>query len=313
MAYNQAGMLQAVLARFTRLDITGAPIPGPKNSFWSDSLISISYTAAYNKQDDISITNGSGRVCMTYSPPQTLLRMDIGDINFCFPDPEAIEFLAGGVVINGSGQTADQAIGYAFPKVGVDPKPFGVGMELWSSQVMNGAVAGYFHWLMPRAYLQFTKDQALNGTDPYNTGLEGITTENPNWGTGPDGLWTYGISDRVAQFVQESALPDYSYGYAAVGQLTAVAGLAAGTRTATSIALTWTAKTGADSYKVQISTNGGSTWSDVSAGNGGTPSSASTTVGGLTSSTTYHVRVAGVDSSGQLGAWSPGLATSTTA
>ncbi|MDN5919194.1 MAG: hypothetical protein L0I76_29560 [Pseudonocardia sp.] len=223
MAYNKSGMLQAVLARFTRIDITGNPIPGPQNSFWTDSLISISYTAAYNKQDDISITNGSGRVCMTYSPPQTLLRMDIGDINFCYPDPEAIEFLAGGIVFTEAPvapETEPSAIGYAFPPIGVDPKPFGVGMELWSSQVQQGAVIGYFHWLMPRTFLQFTKDQQLNGTDPYNTGLEGISVENPNWGEGPDGSWTYPISSRCCQWVQEAALPDYSYGYAEVPEPT---------------------------------------------------------------------------------------------
>ncbi|MDN5919083.1 MAG: fibronectin type III domain-containing protein [Pseudonocardia sp.] len=314
MGYNKAGMLQAVLARFTRIDIQGNPIPGPKNSFWSDSLISISYTAAYNKQDDVSITNGAGRVCMTFSPPQTLLRMDIGDINFCYPDPEAIEFLAGGVVFTGEEEAGETpAIGYAFPNIGVDPKPFGVGMELWSSQVQNGAVTGYFHWLMPRTYLQFTKDQQLNGTDPYNTGLEGISVENPNWGAGPDGSWSYPISDRCCQWVQEAALPNYTYGYAAVGLLQAPAGLDSLAQTATSVDLTWTAVTDAASYRVGLSTDGGNTWSGVSSANGGEPTTPSTTVAGLTASTSYHFRVAAVDGAGQIGTWSGGLAQATPA
>lgn len=315
MAYNQAGMLQAVLARFTRIDITGAPIPGPKNSFWSDSLISISYTAAYNKQDDVSIVNGAGRVCMTYSPPQTLLRMDIGDINFCYPDPEAIEFLAGGVVLTGPQGQLDEppAIGYAFPPIGVDPKPFGVGMELWSSQVQNGAVVGYFHWLMPRTFLQFTKDQQLNGTDPYNTGLEGISVENPNWGDGPDNQWSYPISSRCCQWVQEQNLPDYSYGYAEVvgSGLGAPGSLATGTVGATSVGLTWSAVASATSYRVQVSSDSGATWVDVSAGNGGSPSTNSTTVGGLTTATEYRFKVAAVDSSGNRGAYSSTVTATT--
>lgn len=317
MAYNQAGMLQAVLARFTRIDITGAPIPGPKNSFWSDSLISISYTAAYNKQDDVSIVNGAGRVCMTYSPPQTLLRMDIGDINFCYPDPEAIEFLAGGVILTGAGGDPDDppAIGYAFPPIGTDPKPFGVGMELWSSQVQQGAVTGYFHWLMPRTFLQFTKDQQLNGTDPYNTGLEGISVENPNWGDGPDGQWSYPISSRCCQWVQEQNLPTYEYGYAPVGNvtLTAPTGLATGAVTATSVALTWNAVATATTYQVQVSIDSGSTWTDVTSGNGGAPATPSATIGGLTASTPYRFRVAAVDSSSVRGAYSTTVSATTTA
>lgn len=216
MAYNKSGMLQAVLARFTRIDITGKPIVGPKNCFWTDSLISMQHTMAYVKQDDITITNGSGKVCMTYSPPQTALRLDIANINFCYPDPEAIEFLAGGAIFNGAGAAADQALGYAFPAIGTDPKPFGVAMELWSSQVQNGAIVGYFHWLMPRVFLQFTKNQDLDGKNAYDTGLDGIAVENPMFGTGPKDDIDWPLTSRIGQWMQEPGLPDYTYGYDAV-------------------------------------------------------------------------------------------------
>lgn len=213
-SYNKAGMLQAVLARFTRIDITGAPIVGEDNMFWSDSLISTSFTAAYNKQDDVSIVNGAGRICTTYSPPQTLLRMDIGNINFCYPDPQAVEFLAGGVVFE---DDDDTPIGYAFPPVGVDPKPAGVAMELWSSQIQQGAITGYFRWLMPRVFLQFTKDQNLDGTTAFDTGLEGIAVENPGFLTGPGGEHAdWPLTSRCCQWKQEPALPTYTYGLTAV-------------------------------------------------------------------------------------------------
>jgi hypothetical protein len=219
--YNKSGMLQAVLAKFTRIDNFGGPLVGPHNMFWSDAMISISFTAAYNKQDDVSIVNGAGRICTTYSPPQTLLRMDIGNINFCYPDPQAIEFLAGGIVFTdpdaASNETNPAPVGYAFPPVGVDPKPGGVAMELWSSQIQQGAVVGYFHWLMPKVYLQFTKDQNLDGTNAFDTGLDGIAQENPYYGDGPNNdVADFPITSRVCQWLQEVTLPSYSYGYAAV-------------------------------------------------------------------------------------------------
>ena len=215
--YNKTGVLQAVLARFTRIDMLGAPIVGPKNSFWSDSLISIDYSFAYSKQDEISITNGAGIVCTTYSPPQTLLRLDVNDIAFCYPDPEAIEFLAGGVVFHDAVTPNPNAIGYAAPPVGRDPKPNGVAIELWASQIYEGSVVGYVHWLLPRVKLQFTKGQQLNGTDPFQVGLDGIANQNSAWGDGPSGAFEdWAITERCYQWVQESALPDYSYGYAAV-------------------------------------------------------------------------------------------------
>lgn len=218
MAYNQHGMMQAVLARFTRINLRGEPIPGAQNRFTTDALISISFTMAYNRQDDVSITNGAGIVCTTYSPPQTLLRLDIGDINFCYPDPEATEFLAGGVVFTGTpANGVTPAVGYGAPIVGRDPKPAGVAMELWASQIYEGDVVGYVHWLMPRAKLQWTKDQQLNGTDPYNNGLEGICLQNSGWGTGVDDEFEdWPVTNRVFQWMLEDELPEYEYGYSAV-------------------------------------------------------------------------------------------------
>lgn len=93
--------------------------------------------------------------------------------------------------------------------------------------------------------------------------------------------------------------------------LPAPTGLAAGTATATTVPLTWNAVTGAETYQVQRSTDGGATWTAVTAGAGGTPSTASTSVTGLTTATTYHFRVAGVDASSEVGAWSPAVPVTT--
>jgi hypothetical protein len=67
-----------------------------------------------------------------------------------------------------------------------------------------------------------------------------------------------------------------------------------GTITSTSVALMWTDIPTADSYKVQESTDGGTTWTDVGSGAGGAPTTANTTVTGLTTATPYKFRVAGV-------------------
>src|SRR3954467_2738855 len=98
-------------------------------------------------------------------------------------------------------------------------------MTLCVSQIQQGSVTGYFHWLMPKVYLQFTKDQNLDGTNAFDTGLDGIAQGNPNFGTGPSataptaavGVFTnWPITSRVCQWMQEAALPTYTYGYAAV-------------------------------------------------------------------------------------------------
>ncbi|OBK04708.1 fibronectin type III domain-containing protein [Mycolicibacterium conceptionense] len=66
-----------------------------------------------------------------------------------------------------------------------------------------------------------------------------------------------------------------------------------GALTATSVALSWNELPTADSYMVQKSTDGGTTWTAVTSAAGGEPTTASTTVTGLTASTAHKFRVAG--------------------
>lgn len=114
----------------------------------------------------------------------------------------------------GANTIPPKAIGYAAPKVGVPAKPNGVAVELWSRAVAGSAVVGYWHWLLPNLSLVIDKDGfSLGAEDPLTPTFTGSGAENPNYAKGADGSWPY-ISDRVYQFVQEAALPDYSNGYA---------------------------------------------------------------------------------------------------
>jgi len=67
-----------------------------------------------------------------------------------------------------------------------------------------------------------------------------------------------------------------------------------GTLTATTAVLSWTDIPAADSYKVQTSTNGGTTWTPVASNAGGEPTTPATTVTGRVAATAYSARVAGV-------------------
>jgi len=67
-----------------------------------------------------------------------------------------------------------------------------------------------------------------------------------------------------------------------------------GTIASTTVALSWLDLPTADTYQVQQSSDGGTTWTDVTSGNGGTPSTNTTTVTALTDATAYKFRVAGV-------------------
>lgn len=73
-----------------------------------------------------------------------------------------------------------------------------------------------------------------------------------------------------------------------------VTGLSAGTATATTVPLSWTAPSGSPtSYKVEASTNGGTTWTTAA-----TVTTTSTTVGSLVPATSYLFRVTAINAGG---------------
>lgn len=85
-------------------------------------------------------------------------------------------------------------------------------------------------------------------------------------------------------------------------------GLTASAITATGLTLTWSAVTGATSYRVQRSTDAGVTWTDVSGDV--TAPAVTKSITGLTTATTYRFRVAGIVS-GVVGSYSTAIIVTT--
>lgn len=203
MAYNGAGSLFALGMRFTKLAANGAPLVGANNAYQTDALVQMQFGLEYEEGDEIIQRNGSGRICLTFKAPDSLKRATISGLQFCTPDPNVLEFLIGGEVLeDGSGNQ----IGYRAPEVGSEPTPNGVSIELWTRQIIDGAYAGYNHWVFPRAFVRPSGDWTASGSDPLIPEFEGFGIQNPNWGDGPTNDWEF-ESDRVWQYVQTDTNP----------------------------------------------------------------------------------------------------------
>jgi len=203
MAYNGAGSLFALGMRFTKLAANGAPLVGADNAYQTDALVQMQFGLEYEEGDEIIQRNGAGRICLTYKAPDSLKRATISGLQFCTPDPNVLEFLIGGEVIeDGSGNP----IGYRAPEVGSEPTPDGVSIELWTRAIIDGAYSGYFRWVFPRVFVRPSGDWTASGSDPLVPEFEGFGTQNANWGDGPTNDWDY-QSDRVWQYVQTADFP----------------------------------------------------------------------------------------------------------
>lgn len=206
--YNGAGSLFALGMRVTKLDAAGAPLVGPTNSYTTDALIQAQIGLEYEDGEEIIQKNGAGRICLTYKANDSLKRGTITGLQVCTPDPNILQFMVGGNVL----ERGDQQVGYQAPEVGSDPNPNGFSLELWTRAIIDGAFAGYFWWVLPRANVRPTGEWTLSGADPMVPEFEGSATQNPNWLDGPANDWEF-PSERVWQFVQTDTLPDLTPGF----------------------------------------------------------------------------------------------------
>lgn len=209
MTYDGAGQVFGVGMRVSKLDATGATPAGAAAMYVTDALVKLEFAPDYDEPDQIVRKNAAGRTCVLYQTPVTLKQLTITSLEICSPDPELEEILAGGTILTATSVTK----GYAWPAVGVDATPNGIGVEVWARAIdANGAPAStdpYIRYVFPRVKLRRGAGTIEEGA--FGPVFSGYGLQNSNWGNGPANDWTY-ASTRVAQWARESAGPPVNSG-----------------------------------------------------------------------------------------------------
>lgn len=204
-----AATLYAVALRVSRLNAAGATPAGASNMFVTNSLVKVTFTPEYETGDNITKKDGQGRTCVDVKQSDTLKRITLNSVELCEVDPEASELIGGGSILVSGPDT----IGYAFPEVGVDPTPNGVGLEVWTRRYTDNALDPtfpYARWVFPRCKLRPTGKTI--GAEAMASEWEGFSEENAGFGNGPNNDYL-GASWRAGQFVYDTTFPTGAAGY----------------------------------------------------------------------------------------------------
>lgn len=203
--------IQACAMRATRLALDGSPVPGADSAVTVSSLVEFTFTPEYEEGEEILLKNACGDICVNYKETDKLKRVTF-DFNICNVDPFVMELMAGGTLIEVSGEH-----GYAAPAIGEDPTPNGVSLELWAKRIdsSGGLISGaaYARWLFPRIYVRH--GAKTFGTAPQVTQFTGFGIENDEWLDGPEDDWPYpGAPSHLAwQWIPVNTLPTITSGY----------------------------------------------------------------------------------------------------
>lgn len=206
-----AATLYAVALRVSRLNAAGATPAGASNMYVTNSLVKVTFTPEYEAGDEITKKDGQGRTCLSIKQSDTLKRVTINSLEVCEQDPELTELLAGGALLTDAGDT----VGWAFPEVGTDPTPNGVGLEVWTRRYTDNALDPtfpYARWVFPRVKLRPTARTI--GAEAMAADFEGFGEENAGFGNGPNNDYL-AASWRAAQYVYETTFPVGVAGYVA--------------------------------------------------------------------------------------------------
>jgi hypothetical protein len=185
-----------VAIRVTQLDETGAPAIGGA-MYVTDNLTKIDFNPETEAGQDISTKKASGDLCVVWRTPDMIKRLNIS-LEMCVPDPEFEALVTGGELYFDQVAPTD-VIGWAYPPLMVDSNPNGVSVEAWTRYVVDGiqpASQPYIWWTFPKQKLR--NGNRTIDENPMANVYEGFATENPEWGTGPEGDWDL-PSDRVVQ------------------------------------------------------------------------------------------------------------------
>lgn len=201
---NKASSIQATHIRVTRLGEDGKFLTDPSSGIVMSDFISLSFTPEYEDGDEFTQKNASGAPCATFKAPDTLKRVNIS-LAICNPDPEFSNLIAGGALL-GDGS------GWAAPKIGEDPVPHGVAIEVWSKAIIDGKPAStdpYWHWVLPYAKMRESGERVLQN-DILATEYEGWGVGNVGFASGPaEPLWPHpDDTDRPYAYDRVEATPD---------------------------------------------------------------------------------------------------------
>lgn len=206
MATDNAASVSGSHIRVTALDATGKFLETEKASYVTQSFISVSFTPEYEDGDEFTQKNAAGGVCVTFKAPDTLKRINLS-VAICDPNPELTSLLGGGVTL-GASATVE---GWAAPKVGEDPTPNGVAIEVWSKAIVDGKPAAtkpYWHWIFPYAKMRESGERVVQN-DILATEFEGWSVGNLKFAAGPGApAWAYPqVADRPYSYARTDSVP----------------------------------------------------------------------------------------------------------
>lgn len=198
----------ALVLRAAKLDATGATPAGVSSMYVTDALVRFTWSQEVEGGLDLMQRKGNGDLCVLTKTADIVKRYNC-TLDVCSPDPELESLLTGALLLTSTGAT----VGMGAPRLGHDPVPNGVSLEMWSQAIEGDAPPAtdpFFWWAFPKIKFEKIEQRILEAGILANS-YTGYMYENPGWGNGPNNDWLLN-SDRAWQEQRTDVLPTAAVG-----------------------------------------------------------------------------------------------------
>jgi hypothetical protein len=138
MATKTLKSLKGRVMRITRLDACGIPVVGDCSSIVTDGFITVSFTPNVESGEEFTQKNAWGDFCISEKDADRTKWFDVA-ISMCEVDPDVLDIIGGGNVIN----DGTDNIGAAF---GENSDADAFAIEVWTKQAGGSCEGGTSEW-----------------------------------------------------------------------------------------------------------------------------------------------------------------------
>lgn len=184
MAVNCGVSFGICAVRLTKVDVTGAVVNEPDNSYVTDKQISVAVRPNFEEGQTFSLRNGCGCSIARFKATDTFnwweFTFQMGAL-----EPEMLAMLLGTPTIVDGADVVGQAFVGALDCADDEPA---VALEFWTQHIVGSgqdAYHPYIHWVFPKTVWRLGDNTFEEGIA--NPTVEGFSRTNNQWGDGPYG------------------------------------------------------------------------------------------------------------------------------
>lgn len=184
MAVNCGVSFGICAVRVTVVDVTGAVVDPPGNSYVTDKPISVALRPNFEEGQTFSLRNGCGCSIARFKAKDTFnwweFTFQMGAL-----EPEMLSMLLGDNTIEDGADVVGEAFAGA---LACDDDEPAVALEFWTQHIVGSgqdAIHPYIHWVFPKTVWRLGDNTFEEGIA--QPSVEGFSRTNNQWGAGPYG------------------------------------------------------------------------------------------------------------------------------